>query len=161
MIGYALLLWPVTFLILYLLVVRKDITPDGQFVESRDCVAAEEPIYDSRGPSGGGCLEYGETYYVPIGPLLERTLRSSGYMTVGYVLMFGGFAMFEKRKQERAELRTEAMRVQRLATQQKAFATCKRCGQKNKFPLASRFANCGKCGEGLDLALEASEYGRA
>jgi hypothetical protein len=70
--------------------VREHVTADGLFVEVTDCVVAEEPIYDSRGPSGGDCLEYGQTRYVPIGSELERLLKASGYISGSYVLMFGG-----------------------------------------------------------------------
>jgi hypothetical protein len=156
MIGYALLLWPVVFLISYVATVRGNVTPDGLYVEKTECEVAEVPVYDSRGPSGGGCLELGQTRYVPIGSEVERVLKASGYTAGGFVLMFGGFAMFEKRKQERADLEgseRERRMQQYFASQKPHLIKCELCGKKNKVPFGSKLANCGKCGEELDLGL--------
>jgi len=156
MLGYWSVLVALSPILLYLLVIRDSMTPDGLFVIRKECAAYEPIVVDSRGPTGGDCVGEENERYVPVGVELREGIQRSAWVSASVVIVVAGFSLWEKRKRDiaEAEERERKRREQEyFASKEPLVIKCEKCRKKNKVPFGSRLANCAKCGEELDLGL--------
>lgn len=97
-IGYFIVIGLTIFMYGVLFDILPSITSKGTYVAKRDCIdTAEIGRYDE----SSVCVEYGQTYYEPVGTALQNKLKSSFLVSGLVVLVLGGWGYYNTRKKEK------------------------------------------------------------